>query len=339
MDGGLDSVSSYRAFRVHRSEQGSLARSIEELDDRDLPAGELLVEVHYSSLNFKDALSATGHPGVTRHFPHTPGIDAAGVVIESETSSVQLGEEVIAIGFDLGMNTPGGFGQRVRIPSHWAVPRPADLSLEESMALGTAGFTAAACLDKLEVQGMRPSDGPVLVTGATGGVGSVAVGLLSGLGYEVYASTGKPEQSDYLRRLGASRVLDRNELADDSGRPLGRETWAGCVDTVGGSTLASAIKSLRYGGSVACCGLVGGTSVSTSVFPFLLRHVNLLGVDSAEMPEGEKKRIWNRLADEWRVGGVEMITRSLRLEGLSEAIDQILAGRMVGRRLIDLRSS
>ena len=215
-----------------------------------LPPGEVLVDVAYSSLNYKDALSATGNPGVTRNFPHTPGIDAAGTVAESSVEALSPGDQVIVIGFDLGMNTAGGFAQKIRVPAGWVVPLPTGLSLRESMILGTAGFTAALCVDKLQaVGGMGPASGPVLVTGATGGVGSVAVKLLAKLGYEVHAGTGKSAEHGYLRALGAAEVVDREKLLAGAERPLGRETWGGVVDTVGGQILANALKALRYGAS------------------------------------------------------------------------------------------
>ena len=222
-------MGTFRAFRVTREEDGRFTRSVVERDDAELPEGELLVEVRYSSLNYKDGLSATGNPGVTRNYPHTPGIDAAGVVLESSDEHFHPGEEVVAIGFDLGMNTPGGFGQHVRIPAAWAVPLPDGLGLEESMILGTAGFTAALCVDKLEGAGMTPAAGPVLVTGATGGVGSVAVTLLAQLGYEVHAVTGKEDRHAYLRDLGAAEIVSRETAAEGSRRPLLRETWGGAA--------------------------------------------------------------------------------------------------------------
>ena len=292
-------MTSFRALRVERSDEGSFTRSVVERDTADLPPGELLIDVHYSSLNYKDALSSTGAPGVTRNYPHTPGIDVAGVVVESENSSFQPGDSVIAIGFDLGMDTDGGFGQRVRIPGNWALPLPEGLTLRESMILGTAGFTAALCIAKLESVGMSVNDGPVLVTGSTGGVGSVAVKLLSQNGYETHAVTGKPEQADFLKSLGASAVMSREDALDGSNRPLQRETWGGVVDTVGGEMLMNAIKALRYGRSLAACGLVSSPAFNGTVLPFILRHVNLLGVDSVELPIANKgvhlEQAFNRL--------------------------------------------
>jgi alcohol dehydrogenase len=329
---------SFRALRVERTESG-FTRAVVERDEAELPEGELLIDVAFSSLNYKDALSATGNPGVTRNFPHTPGIDAAGTVLESASDAFTAGDEVIVIGFDLGMNTSGGFGQRIRVPAGWAVKRPAKLSLRESMILGTAGFTAAECVDKLErVGGLRPEQGEVLVTGATGGVGSVAVLLLAKLGYRVVAVTGKAERADWLRGLGAAEILPREALREGGAKPLLAERYAGVVDTVGGEILFNAVKSLRYGGSAALCGLVDSPAFPATVLPFILRHVNLLGVDSVQLPLPEKQRIWDRLAGEWKLDGLETLVEPLTLDDLSGAIDRILEGRMVGRGLVDLRA-
>jgi alcohol dehydrogenase len=302
----------------------------------DLPPGDLLIDVRYSSLNFKDALSATGNPGVSRNFPHTPGIDAAGVVVESSSEGFAPGDAVVAIGFDLGMNTPGGFGQRIRIPAGWALPLPAGLDLRESMRLGTAGFTAALCVQKLEEAGMTPDGGPVLVTGATGGVGSVAVMLLAKLGYRVTAVTGKPDQHGFLESIGAAEIVSLEEARSGSDRPLLPETWGGVVDTVGGETLFNSIKRLRYGASLAACGLVESPQFAATVLPFILRNVNLLGVDSVELPLAEKARVWDKLAGPWKLEGLESLEETLSLDTVSDAIDRILAGAMVGRGVVDL---
>lgn len=325
-------MSNFNAFLVTQTEDG-FNREIVQRSVDDLPDGEVLIDVRFSSLNFKDGLSATGNPGVTRQFPHTPGIDAAGIVLESSSASFSVGDEVVVIGFDLGMNTPGGFGQRIRVPADWIVPLPAGLSLHASMLLGTAGFTAAECIDKLLHVGLKKDAGPVLVTGATGGVGSVAVKLLAHLGYEVAAVTGKAAQHDFLKSLGASQVLSREALAEGAQRPLMPERWAGVVDTVGGEMLFNAVKSLQYGASLAACGLVGGAEIPATVLPFLLRNVNLLGVDSVQLPLDEKKRIWGRLGSDWKVDLAEL-EEPLKLEDLSAAIDCILAGQMVGRGVL-----
>ncbi|MGB0997762.1 MAG: YhdH/YhfP family quinone oxidoreductase [Pseudomonadales bacterium] len=325
---------SFRAFRVEKNESG-FVRSVVEREVEDLPEGEVLIEVQYSSLNYKDALSATGNPGVTRVFPHTPGIDAAGLVLASSDNGFAEGDAVVVIGFDLGMGTSGGFAERIRVPANWVVKLPEGLTTRESMLIGTAGFTAAECVQKLEQAGMTPDSGPVLVTGATGGVGSVAVKLLATLGYEVAAVTGKPEQHDWLRSLGASEFLTREEAAEGAEKPLLAERWGGVVDTVGGDILFNGVKSLRYGCSLAACGLVAAPQFGASVLPFILRHVNLLGIDSVQLPLVEKTQIWARLATDWKLDLSEL-EEVLGLHDLSGAIDRILAGQMVGRGLVDL---
>ena len=324
----------FRAFRVEKNESG-FVRSVIERDVEDLPEGDVLIDVQYSSLNYKDALSATGNPGVTRVFPHTPGIDAAGSVLASTDTRFAEGDAVVVIGFDLGMGTSGGFAERIRVPANWVVKLPAGLTARESMLIGTAGFTAAECVQKLEQAGMTPDSGPILVTGATGGVGSVAVKLLATLGYEVAAVTGKPEQHDWLRNLGASELLTREAAAEGAEKPLLAERWGGVVDTVGGDILFNGVKSLRYGCSLAACGLVAAPQFGASVLPFILRHVNLLGIDSVQLPLPQKTQIWSRLATDWKLDLSEL-EETLSLHDLSAAIDRILAGQMVGRGLVDL---
>jgi len=326
-------MSEFRAMLVEKTDDG-FVRSIVDRSVDDLPEGDVLIEVAYSSLNYKDGLSATGNPGVTRNFPHTPGIDAAGVVLASTSDEFAAGDEIISIGFDLGMGTAGGFGQRIRVPAGWVVALPAGLSLEESMTIGTAGFTAALCIQKLEQVGLTPDSGPILVTGATGGVGSVAVLLLSQLGYEVTAVTGKESQHAFLRELGASEIMSRDDARGGSDRPLLKETWGGVVDTVGGEILFNAVKSLRYGASLAACGLVASAEIPATVLPFILRHVNLLGIDSVQLPLPQKAELWQKLAGPWKLEGLSRLQESLTLETISEAIDRILAGEMVGRGVL-----
>ena len=324
----------FRAFRVEKNDSG-FVRSVIERNVEDLPEGDVLIDVQYSSLNYKDALSATGNPGVTRVFPHTPGIDAAGSVLASTDTRFAEGDAVVVIGFDLGMGTSGGFAERIRVPANWVVKLPEGLTARESMLIGTAGFTAAECVQKLQQAGMTPDSGPILVTGATGGVGSVAVKLLATLGYEVAAVTGKPEQHDWLRSLGASELLTREAAAEGAEKPLLAERWGGVVDTVGGDILFNGVKSLCYGCSLAACGLVAAPQFGASVLPFILRHVNLLGIDSVQLPLPQKTQIWSRLATDWKLDLSEL-EETLSLHDLSAAIDRILAGQMVGRGLVDL---
>lgn len=329
-------MSSFKALQTSENADGRFETRVVERDIGELPSGELLIRVSYSSLNYKDALSASGNRGVTRNFPHTPGIDAAGTVAESSVSEFAEGDEVIVTGYDLGMNTAGGFGQYIRVPAAWAIKRPAGLSLREAMALGTAGLTAALCIDKLEHAGLERTDAPVLVTGATGGVGSVAVALLSRLGYQVAAVTGKADQADFLRQLGATQVIERGALQAGTEKPLLKEQWAGAVDTVGGDILFNVVKSLRRGASVACCGLTAGTNFQANVMPFILRGVNLLGVDSVEIPLEVKASMWDRLSLQWKLSNLNELVQEVSLQELPAAIERILAGQQTGRMLVRL---
>ena len=325
----------FRAFWIEKTEDRQFVRSIVTREVDDLPEGELLIDVAWSALNYKDALSAIGNPGVTRTYPHTPGIDAAGTVVASASSDFSPGDAVIVCGFDLGMNTPGGFGQRIRVPADWAIAMPDGLDARASIILGTAGFTAALSVDKLEAAGMTTGGGPVLVTGATGGVGSIAVTLLATLGYEVHAVTGKASRHEFLHSLGASAILTREEAAAGAEKALLKPTWGGAIDTVGGPILFNVIKALRYNASVAACGLVASPELPATVFPFILRGVNLLGIDSVVPPMEKKRELWNRLAGPWRLD-LEPLVVPLTLDTLSAAIDTILKGEMAGRGLVDL---
>lgn len=326
-------MTAFSAFWVEKSDD-KVEHSIIERQVDDLPAGDVLIRVSYSSVNYKDALSAKGMPGVTRNYPHTPGIDAAGVVEQSSDPAFKEGDEVIVIGFDLGMNTPGGYGRYIRVPASWITPLPAGMTLRESMVIGTAGFTAALCLDKIERMGAKPADGPVVVTGATGGVGSVAVALLAGQGYDVTASSGKSDKVEYLKSLGATTVIGRDALSEENKRPMGAETFAHGIDTVGGEILSNVIKQLKYQGSVAICGLVASPVFSATVLPFILRGVNVLGIDSVELPLAYKTPIWDRLAGDWKLDSLDAMTHQIGLDGLSAAIDQIFAGEVAGRLLV-----
>ena len=327
-------MSEFKALLVSE-EQGQFVPRVVTRQVDELPAGEVLIRVRWSSLNYKDAMSASGNKGITRNFPHTPGIDAAGVVEASSVAELAVGDEVIVTGYDLGMNTPGGFGQYIRVPAAWVLKRPAGLTLRDSMVLGTAGLTAALCIDKLERAGLTPGSGPVLVTGATGGVGSIAVAMLAQLAHEVVAVTGKADQTEFLQRLGAARVLDRAELQVGTAKVMLPEQWAGAVDTVGGDILFNVVKSLRYDASVACCGLTAGGQFQASVFPFIQRNVNLLGVDSVEQPLVVKASMWDRLSLQWKTD-LTQLEQEVTLDQLPEFIKTILAGGMVGRAVVNL---
>jgi acrylyl-CoA reductase (NADPH) len=301
-----------------------------------LPAGDVTIAVAYSSLNYKDALAATGQGGIVRNYPHVPGIDAAGTVVESQAAAFAAGDQVLITGYDLGVGTFGGYAAYVRVPAAWVVKLPATLTPFDAMALGTAGFTAAMCLLAMERNGTRPEQGPVLVTGATGGVGSLAVDMLAAQGYTVAASTGKTEQHDYLRQLGASQILSREEvsLTGDRLRPLLRGTWAGAIDTVGGATTSYLLRTLHYGGNIALCGLVGGHDFAGTVIPFLLRGINLLGIDSAMCPMAYRQSIWQRLAADLKPPHLGQIAQVITLHDLPGAIAAILKGQVKGRLLV-----
>ena len=325
----------FRALVVEEGSGGVFTRAVKERSIEDLPAGEVLVQVAYSSLNYKDALSASGNRGVTKAYPHTPGIDAAGVVVESAVADVREGESVIVTSYDLGMNTPGGFGQYIRVPAGWVVPLPDGLSLKESMIFGTAGFTAGLSVSRLTAV-VPPERGPVLVTGATGGVGSLAVGILGRLGYSVVAVSGKADAEPFLKGLGAREVIGRDQLVDQRDRPLLKTRWAGAIDTVGGEMLAAVIKSAEPRGLVTCCGNVASAELSLTVYPFILRGITLAGIDSQNCPMVQRRKIWSLLASDWKVAGLEEICRVVCLDDLSECIDAILDGRLKGRTVVDV---
>ncbi|MEZ4687870.1 MAG: YhdH/YhfP family quinone oxidoreductase [Bacteroidia bacterium] len=317
-------------------EDGNFRRAIEQRHTDELPEGDVLIRVHHAGLNYKDALSATGNKGVTRKYPHTPGIDASGVVEESSDARFSAGQKVIVTSYDLGMNTDGAFGEFIRVPAGWVVPLPDALSLKQSMILGTAGFTAALALYKMELCGQSPEMGKIVVTGATGGVGSMAVAILAKAGYEVIASTGKESEHAYLKQLGAVEAVGRSVVDDDSGRPLLRPQWAGGIDTVGGNTLATLLKGCGRNGSIATCGLVASPKLNTTVFPFILNGVNLLGVDSAETPRDIRHHLWQKLASDWNISAhLEAMCTDASLEELNDKyIDMILAGKTRGRVVV-----
>lgn len=327
----------FRCFYVTKDEQGRAVGRMEERPTSELPQGDVLIRVSHSSLNYKDALSASGNPGVTRTYPHVPGIDAAGTVAASGHHQFREGDAVLVTGFDLGANTWGGYAEWVRVPASWVVPLPQGLSAEESMIFGTAGFTVAIGMERFEQLGVTPSRGEMLVTGATGGVGSLAVAMLAKAGYEVVASTGKPDAEDFLKRLGARRVIPRGELDDTSGKPLLRSTWAAALDTVGGNTLATVLRTTHRGGTVAACGLVGGAELHLTVMPFILRGVTLTGLDSAEYPAERRPALWRRMATEWKPALSEIVAERVGFEGLPGQVDRILAGGVRGRVLVEPR--
>lgn len=325
----------FKALVVH-DQDGEFVTQIEEKDTSDLPKGDVLIRTHYSSLNYKDALSATGNKGVTRNYPHTPGIDAAGEVVESADDTWKPGDQVLVTGYDLGMNTSGGFGQYIRVPKHWIVKLPSGITLKESMTYGTAGFTAALSVHHLQESGIKPEQGPILVTGATGGVGSIAVGILAQEGFDVTAATGKTSEIDYLKSLGAKEIVTRTEVTDNSNRPILSARWAGVIDTVGGDILTTALKTTQYNGTVTCCGLVASPDLQTTVFPFILRGIKLFGIDSVLCPMDLRQNIWNKIATNWKLSTLDDVTIDCSLQELNQQIDHILNGQIRGRVVINL---
>lgn len=328
-------IETFRAMLVSESADGKFTRQIVQRSVYELPAGDILIRVKYSSLNYKDALSAIGNRGVTRKYPHTPGVDAAGIVEESSVQEFSSGDEVIVTGYDLGMNTSGGFGEFIRVPAQWVVRRPANLSLRESMIYGTAGFAAGLSVYKLTSKVGR-DEGEILVTGAPGGVGSVALSILVKLGYQVVAVNGKVDARDYLLGLGAKRVLSAEEAADTSGKPLLKPLWAGAIDTVGGPLLSTALRSTKYGGTVTCCGNAASPDLALTVYPFILRGISLLGIDSVECPKDLRRTIWGLFANDWKLGHLDKITTEISLDQLDERIDLILQGKQTGRTIVNL---
>ena len=327
-------VQTFKALVVSEKSDGTFQRDVKERELSSLPDHDVLVKVHYSSLNYKDALSASGNKGVTQQFPHTPGVDAAGVIEESRDQRFKAGDRVIVTSFDLGQNTSGGFGEFIRIPGDWVVPLPDGLTLRESMIYGTAGFTAAYGVYKLRHNETDPSQGKVLVTGATGGVGSLAVALLAKENYEVVAATGKMNEENFLKKLGATEVIHRDSVYAESDKPLLSGKWIGAIDTVGGEMLDAVIRQTAHNGTVACCGNVLGHNLNTSIYPFILRGVSLMGIDSGICLMPMRKKIWGLLAGEWKLDILEEISTECTLDGLEEEIQKILKGRQVGRVLL-----
>ena len=331
-------MSTYKAFEVREEIEKKFVGAIVEKSALELAEGSVSIEVHYSSVNYKDALSASGSKAVTREYPHVPGIDAAGKVLASTDSNFAVGDEVVVTGYDLGMNTAGGFGQQVTVPGGWVTKLPVGLSLRDSMVLGTAGLTAGLCVNKLLLNGITPEAGKVLVTGATGGVGIIACALLVKLGFEVVASTGKLAETAKLMALGVSEVISREAFSEENPRPMLKESYAAAVDVAGGTTLVNVIKSLSYGGSVAACGLVDSPALSATVLPFILRGVNLLGVDSVELPLAQKQQVWNLFANEWALTDIDSLAETIVLAELPAVLAKVLAGGAIGRYVLDLRA-
>lgn len=325
----------FRALMV-REDNGNFNASIEQISMAETPKNEVLIKVAYSSVNYKDALSASGNTGVTRKFPHIPGIDAAGQVVSSTSESIAVGDNVIVTGYDLGMNTWGGFGEYVSVPANWVIKLPEGLSLFEAMCLGTAGLTAGLSVYNLINSGIRKEQGQIVVSGATGGVGSISIAILSKLGYEVVAISGKEEDYFITQILGAVSIISRKKFINTyDQKAMSKGEYSGGIDTVGGSILSGIIKSLKYSGAVTTCGNVASTEISTSIFPFILRGVKLIGIDSVEQPIDFKSEIWNLLAQEWKPTLLKDIVKEISLEQLPDVLNTISEGNARGRFVVN----
>jgi acrylyl-CoA reductase (NADPH) len=326
----------FRGF-VARQRDGEVDRSVDQLSPDDLPPGEVTVRVGWSSINYKDALATIPDGQVARISPLVPGVDLAGEVVASDEDGVAVGSAALATGYDLGVAHAGGWAEYARIPADWVVPLPEELTPRQAMVLGTAGLTAGLSIHALEARGLAADQGPVLVLGASGGVGSIAVGALAAAGYEVHAVTAKETEHDYLRGIGAEEIIGREETTDGDERPLGKQRWAACVDPVGGPSTAFALKSLRYGGAVALSGLTGGIALNTTVMPFILRGVGLLGIDSVNASAELRRQVWKRLATDLRPRGLdESIAREVDLDGIEPVLQTLLDGKAVGRTVVRL---
>ena len=335
----MSTSETFKALLVEEQSDNTFSKNVVERKLTDLPENDLVIDVHYSSLNYKDAMSASGNKRISQYFPHTPGIDAAGVVVSDKSGTFSPGEEILVFGYDLGMNTPGGLGQKISIPANWAVKCPETLTLKEAMTYGTGGLTAALCIQKLEKMGAKPSDGPVAITGATGGVGSISIALLKQLGYDVVAFSGKPEQAEKLKALGAKEVLNRNTILDVKDALAGKPKWAHAIDTLGGDYLTGLLKQLKPGGGVASVGLAASAEIAMTVIPFITRGISLLGVDSVYIPLNDKKHIWHRVATDMKLPNLENYQQEIALSETPEYLDKFLSGHVVGRYVVNVKNA
>lgn len=324
----------FLAYVVEETD-GMYKRSVKLKSIDELPDGDLLIKVYYSSLNYKDALSAIGNKGVTKNYPHTPGIDAVGEVVSSRSNRFKAGDKVIVTSYDLGMNTDGGFAQYIRVPEGWAVPLPDGLTMKEAMVIGTAGLTAGISVLRLS-ELVKPGDGPIIVSGATGGVGSLSISILNKMGYEVTAITGKATEFTFLKDLGAKEIILRKDIEGLEDRPLLKSSFAGAIDTVGGVILENIIKSTKPMGVVTCCGNVASPKLNLTVFPFILRGVSLIGIDSQNYPMSYREKVWNKLSLEWKPDSLEEMASEISLSELDHKIDLILKGQLKGRTVLNL---
>ncbi len=325
-----------KAFVVNKTEDGKFTSGIEEISIPSLEENEVLIKSTFSSLNFKDALSSVGNSGVTRNFPHVTGIDVSGIVEQSNCKDFKKGDEVLVTGYDMGMNSDGGHQSYVKVPASWVVKKPSEITDKEIMTYGTAGLTAGLSVNELINNGITPQSGEILVTGATGGVGSITVSILSKLGFEVVAISGKEDKIPFLKELGAKEVILRNDFDIENKKPMMKERFAGVVDTVGGNILAEALKAIKYDGVATCCGLTSSFALNTNVFPFILRGVRLIGIDSVECKIEKKIAVWNKLANEFKIDTLAALTNEISLEDLPDAYEALLAGKAVGRYVIKI---
>jgi acrylyl-CoA reductase (NADPH) len=325
----------YKALRVFELDDGSFERKIVQLSTDQLPEGDVLIKVQYSGMNFKDALSSYGNKGVTRRYPHTPGVDAAGVVVESLSGNFKPGDQVVVGGYDLGMNTDGGFGGYIRVPSEWIVPLPEGMDLKESMIIGGTGYTAALSVMNLQDQGVKPEDGPILVTGAAGGVGSWSVLILKKLGYTVIAGTSNIDDSaEFIAKLGADQHVDKSVIDDTSGKALIKWKWAGAIDNVGGNVLSTAIRACKPGGTVTCCGNIYSDKLEMTVYPFILNAVKLIGISAQITPLGIRKRVWGKIAGEYKVE-LPNIIKEIGLDELPDILELVISKKNRGQVLLN----
>ena len=326
-----------KAFLVEKTNDKEFISDIKQVSIPKCAENEIVIKVTYSSLNYKDALSSIGNPGVTRNFPHITGIDVAGTVYESTSNIFKMGERVLVTGYDMGMNTHGGHAQFVKVPASWVARIPDSISDKEIMTFGTAGLTAALSINELIANGVKPENGPVLVTGATGGVGSIAVSILSKIGFNVVAISGKKEKIDYLKRIGASEVILRDTFNEESKKPIMNEKYIAVVDTVGGEILANALKYIKYDGVATCCGLTASHELNTNVFPFILRGIRLIGIDSVECKLEKKQAAWEKLASKWKINTLDSITNEITLYEIKDAYKLLLSGKAVGRYVVKIK--
>jgi acrylyl-CoA reductase (NADPH) len=326
-----------KAFLVEKIGDKEFVADVKEVAIPKCAENEIVIKVTYSSLNYKDALSSVGNPGVTRNFPHITGIDVAGTVYESTSSIFKVGERVLVTGYDMGMNTNGGHAEFVKIPASWVARIPDAITDKEIMTFGTAGLTAALSVSELLENGVKPESGSILVTGATGGVGSIAISILSKIGFSVVAISGKAEKNEYLKRIGAEEVILRDTFNEEAKKPMMGEKYAGVVDTVGGEVLANALKYIKYDGVATCCGLTSSHELNTNVFPFILRGVRLIGIDSVECKLEKKQAAWEKIASRWKINTLSSITNEITLNEIKDAYELLLAGKAVGRYVVKIK--